>query len=187
MGVDLGGLRAGVAEEFLYVTDVGTGLEEVGSEAVAEGVGTRRSGDAGAGSGEFDDFLSGTNGERSIWACAGEEPGGGSVFTDVLAEGEESAFGQECVAVLTTLAGADVNELAVGVDIVDTESDDFTDAQAGGIEENEQCVVFDVVGSMDDATGVVAPENGGESAVAARPGHGSEGIGVSEDVTKEEA
>jgi hypothetical protein len=65
VGVDLGGLRAGVAEELLDVAEVGAGLEEVGGEAVAEGVGTGVGGDAGFAAGGGDDVLGGADGERA--------------------------------------------------------------------------------------------------------------------------
>ena len=42
MSVDLGGLQTGVTEQFLDDTQVGTAVEQVGGEAVAEGVGVGR-------------------------------------------------------------------------------------------------------------------------------------------------
>ena len=46
MSVDLGGLQAGVAQQFLHHPEVGAAVEQVGGEAVAEGVGMgRRRGD----------------------------------------------------------------------------------------------------------------------------------------------
>ena len=39
MSVDLCGLQTGVTQQFLHHPEVGTPVEEVGGEAVAEGVG----------------------------------------------------------------------------------------------------------------------------------------------------
>ena len=42
MSVDLRGLQAGVTQQFLHHPQVGAPVEEVGGEAVAEGVGVGR-------------------------------------------------------------------------------------------------------------------------------------------------
>jgi hypothetical protein len=42
MSVDLRGLQAGVTEQFLHHPQVGTPVQQVGGEAVAEGVGVGR-------------------------------------------------------------------------------------------------------------------------------------------------
>ena len=42
MSVDLRGLQAGVTQQFLHHTQVGAPVEEMGGEAVAEGVGVGR-------------------------------------------------------------------------------------------------------------------------------------------------
>lgn len=49
VGVELGGAYAFVAEHGLYGTEVGTALEEVGGEGVAQGVGGDGTRDAGTG------------------------------------------------------------------------------------------------------------------------------------------
>jgi hypothetical protein len=176
-----------VAEEFLDVADVGAAFEEVGSEAVAEGMGAGASRDAGTGTSEFDDFLGGPDGERAVGAGAREEPGGGAILAYVVAESGECAFGEESVAVLSTFARADMDELAVGIDVVDAQADDFSDAEAGGIEEHEESAVLEVVGCVDDATGILATEDGGETTVALGSGDGGERVGDAKDVLKEEA
>ena len=55
VGVDLGGGDVGVAQDFLYGAEVGAALEEVGAEAVSEGVRGEAAGDAGGVSGVADD------------------------------------------------------------------------------------------------------------------------------------
>ena len=42
MSVDLRGLQTGVTKQFLYHPEVGTTVQQVGGEAVAEGVGVGR-------------------------------------------------------------------------------------------------------------------------------------------------
>ena len=50
VGVELGGAYAFVAKHGLYGSEVGTALEEVGGEGVAQGVGGDGTSDAGTGS-----------------------------------------------------------------------------------------------------------------------------------------
>jgi hypothetical protein len=61
VGVDLGGADVSVAEQFLDGADIGAALEEVGGEAVAEGVAARVLGEAcsadGSGNGALNDGL----------------------------------------------------------------------------------------------------------------------------------
>ena len=51
----MGGGDVGVAQDFLYGAEVGAALEEVGAEAVSEGVRGEAAGDAGGVSGVADD------------------------------------------------------------------------------------------------------------------------------------
>jgi len=48
VGVDFGGSRAFVAEEFLYVAQIGAVFQQVGGEGVTEGVETELLGDFGS-------------------------------------------------------------------------------------------------------------------------------------------
>ncbi len=57
MGVDHGGFDVAVAQEFLDGADVVAGFEEVGGEAVAEGVGCGHFGDSGLEEGGVEGFL----------------------------------------------------------------------------------------------------------------------------------
>ena len=49
MGVDLGGGKGGMTEEGLHAAEVGTGIEEMGGEGMAQFVGCDVEGDVGVG------------------------------------------------------------------------------------------------------------------------------------------
>ena len=113
-GVDLGGREGGVAEELLDGAEVAAGLEEVGGERVAEGVGGRGRGQAELHPRRRDDLLDVARVERAA-AGAAEERGGG-----VGREGREGAVvldggagdGQDGDEALAAALAADAEHVA---------------------------------------------------------------------------
>jgi hypothetical protein len=78
VGVEGGGLEIAVAEEDLNGADVGAGFEEVGGEAVAEGMGGDVLVEAGGLGGAGADATDGLLDEGPAGDVAGEEPIGRS-------------------------------------------------------------------------------------------------------------
>ena len=139
MGVDLGGADVGVAEHGLDGAEVGAVHEEVGGEAVTEGVGGDVFGDASHAGVFLDDALDGTGGKAAIIAGS---VGGGEIFAiieekrgegigagvEVILDALGGGFGNEDWAVFAALA-ADDELAAVEVDGVAVELDEFGDAE----------------------------------------------------------
>jgi hypothetical protein len=186
VGVDPVGAWAVVAEELLNVTEVCAGLEEVGGEAVAEGVDGELLGDSGAEAGALEDFLEGAGGKVAAGSATGEEPAFGSFEVHAGADDRGGSIGEDGIAVLAALAGADAEEASVVVEVAGAEADDFADAEAGGVDEHEGGPVLDVADGGEDAADFVAAEDGGEAAVLAGLGE-REGEVNAEDVVSEES
>ena len=117
VGVDFGGAGGFVAEEGLDVAEVGAGFEEVGGEAVAEGV----DGDAFFNlrffEGVFEDGLDAAVGIGLVGG-AFEEVFVGFVLLDVAAEEVEGFGGEKGVAVFLSFGLGDADLHAFGVYIV---------------------------------------------------------------------
>ena len=127
MGVDLGGATALVAQELLDVPEIRAGLEEVGGEGVAEGVGGDPLGQAGGFGGPGDDPLHGAGGVVAAPVLAGEELLAAGEGLPVDPDGGQGLLGQEGVPILPALAAADPQETPVGVQVLGTESNRLAD------------------------------------------------------------
>ena len=117
MGVDFGGAGGFVAEEGLDVAEVGAGFEEVGGEAVAEGVDGDAFLDGRGFEGGFEDGLDAAVGIGLVGG-AFEEVFVGFVLLDVAAEEVEGFGGEKGVAVLFAFGLGDADLHAFGVYIV---------------------------------------------------------------------
>lgn len=117
VSVDFGGARGFVAEEGLDVAEVGAGFEEVGGEAVAEGVDRDAFLDAGFFDGFFEEGLDAAVGIGLV-ALAFEEVFLGFVLGDVAAEEVEGFGGKKGVAVFFSFGLGDADLHAFGVYVV---------------------------------------------------------------------
>ena len=117
MGVDFGGAGGFVAEEGLDVAEVGAGFEEVGGEAVAEGVDGDAFFDFGGFEGGFEDGLDAAVGIGLVGG-AFEKVLLGFVLLDVAAEEVEGFGGKKGVAVFFAFGLGDADLHAFGVYVV---------------------------------------------------------------------
>ena len=109
VGVDLGGLRVGVTEEFLDVPYVGAVLQEVGGEAVAEGMDADLLRDADLIFSSGKDFLYGACAEVAP-VLPFEEPGLGFVELEVGLEDALGSGGQYGIAVFPAFSAPDEDD-----------------------------------------------------------------------------
>lgn len=155
VGVDLGGVEAGVAEHFLDDPDVGTGLVHVGGAGMAEEV-------AGTGFGDSGEFESAAHpgaevGGGEAGGVAGEEEGGfvrnpghsGAGVFQIAVEpaGGPPADGEQAGA--SALALADEEGPRMAVVVAEVELDHLGSADAGGVEEFEDRPVAQSEGAAE--------------------------------------
>lgn len=145
MGVDLGGGDVGVAEHGLYGADVSTVHEEVGGEAMAQGMRGNVFGDAGHFGVFLDDAFDRARGETAVVAGSidrlkiatiiekkGSEGIGASI--EIILDPVGGSFGDENGAIFAAFATND--ELAaVKIDGVAIEFDEFGDTEPAGEKE----------------------------------------------------
>jgi hypothetical protein len=143
VGVEGGGLEVAVSEEDLNGADVGASFEEVGGEAMAEGMGGDVLVEAGGLGGAGADVADGLLDEGTAGDVAGEEPFFGLSGFPILAEDGQEPGREHDVAVLATLALADADDHTFAVDVVDAEGGDLGDAESSGVGGHEQGTVLD--------------------------------------------
>lgn len=161
VGVDFGGAGGFVAEEGLDVAEVGAGFEEVGGEAVAEGVDGDALFDLGFLESVFEDGLDAAVG-IGLAGLAFEEVFLGFVLLDVAAEEVEGFGGEKGVAVFFAFGLGDADLHAFGVYVGLFQGDGFADAEAGGVDGGEDGAVFEVGWGGEDELNFVLAEDDGE-------------------------
>lgn len=141
LGVNGSGFELFVAEELLDEADVGSAFEHVGGAGVADEVAASRAVDLGF----FDEL--GDHAAEDVgveWlAVAGEEEGGlvdvqgeaGAGFFEVAFEPFEGAVADGDDAVFVVFSLADLEGLAVAVEVVECEAGEFAAAEARAVEE----------------------------------------------------
>jgi hypothetical protein len=147
MGVALGCLEAGVAEQFGDVADVGSAVEQEGGDGVAEEVAASLLVDAGllevaldlAGEPVGADWCAHGGEEQSRSGVSVAEAGSGEV--EVEAHPEEGAFADGDVPVFGAFASADEDGGSFKVDVSDCQVDQFLAAQGAGVEDLEDGAV----------------------------------------------
>jgi len=141
VGVNGGDDRALVAEIDLNLAEVLALLQQVRCIRMTQGVDVRRFGDAGGQEGEPEGALERGAGHRfgrgarpaSTVPLGGEEEGRMAVRFPLLSQELQRALGQRDVTIRIALAGADVQEHALGIDIANLEAQPFPQAQATGV------------------------------------------------------
>lgn len=143
--VNGGGYRTLVAEIDLDLAEVLALLEQMRGIGVAQGVDVGLFGDAtgregkpeGSLQGGAAHWFGGSARAQATVPLGGKEQERMAVRFPLLAQEQERAPGQRDVAILIALAGADVQEHALGIDIADLEPESFTQAQSAGVNGDE--------------------------------------------------
>jgi hypothetical protein len=139
--VNDGGDRALMAEVDLDLAEVLALLQEVRRIRVAQGVDVRLLFDAAGLEGKAESALQrgtahrfgGGAGAQPTVPLGGKEQCGMAMRFPLLAQEQQGAFGQRDIAVLVTLAAADVNEHPFGINVADLQAQPFAQAQAAGV------------------------------------------------------
>ncbi len=151
-----------MAEEDLDEADIDAALEQMGGEAVTEGVGSKMGvkaallprlveGGAGGGLGQV--------GQRTL---AGKEPPGAAVGLPDLAEHVQDGLGQGQDSFFVALAD-DAQPHLVGVDGRDGQGDALGNPQALGVDEGEAAAQTRLVQGGDQAAAVVVTTDIGQA------------------------
>ena len=123
-----GGAEAVVPEQDLDRAEVGTGLEQVGGEAVSQGMHMDVLAQSRSLQGTPADHLDGARADRPVGLAPREEVRLGPVLRPVRAGDGQESRREHHVAVLVSLALADVEDHAGAVDVLDAEPGDRTAA-----------------------------------------------------------
>jgi len=197
VGVDLGGGEALVAEEFLDAAEVGAVVEQVGGEAVAEGVGA----DAGVEAGHDQilvelaaDGAGGDGGavfveEDAAGQWAGRIRLAGAVF-EVALEGLDGLAADGSEAVLAALA-ADAEDAFLHIEVGHVELDELADTDAGGVEDFEHGFIaggeqVGVAGGIEELLDFLEFQAAGEAFFLLGGSDGGEGVDADEAAAHEE-
>ena len=127
-----------MAEQGLHRADIDAGLEQMGGEAVAQGVCGRQLRDPSGRNGVFDGALDGPRMHVVLWPLAGEEPVLGMKQQPPGAQQRQQRDGQGHEAVLLAFAAADVNHHALAVDVADLQRAGLGDPQPRRVGHREQ-------------------------------------------------
>ena len=148
MGVDLSRGDAGVAQQFLDLTQVGAAGEQMGGETVPQGVGTDGVGEPACSRIAFDQFpdrlpaqsLTASRQQQPGWRGAGVGRQCSAFVCQVVANGFDRLSAQRHEPLFAPFA------LALAVPLVQVHVDglqmrDLGGAAAGGVEQFEQCSI----------------------------------------------
>lgn len=153
MDIDLSGADVLVAEQLLDSVDVGPACDEVGGEAVAEGVDAAFSKEAGACL-EFDEAFNegaGCNGKVALTGSE-EKVGFGMVGPNIAPEVCVEASRVECGTVFAAFALANPNGAMAGIEINDLQPAKLAETKAGGVghDKNRLCLTAVSAGHTDE-------------------------------------
>src|ERR1700688_4955323 len=144
MQIDRRLLKVAMPEQHLAGAQVGAGVEQMRGKAVAQSVGMDvlvfKAGACGGLLTGVPENLGGDRMTRRMPSVAGEQPIGGLAFqpAPVDAERIEQLGAEHDIAVLASLASADMNDHALAVDIADLQMRHFCAPCARGIERHQQ-------------------------------------------------
>ena len=170
MGVNGGDVWTLVAEVDLDLAEVFALFQQVGGVGMSQRVNVRVLFDAALIEGQAEGALErgaaqGFGGGAG--ALAGMTPGrkeqrGMTVRFPLLAQQPERAHGQRDVTILIALAGTDVNEHALGINVAHFQTQAFAQAQAAGIDRDQSDAVIEGWNGREDAAGFGGGEDDGE-------------------------
>jgi len=186
-GVMAGRLDPRMTEQDLDVPDVHPGLQQVGGEGMPERVGRDGLGDARPLGGGFDGIADRVDGDRIARHLAGEQPVLRLTRLPVpLPQHWKDLRRQDGIAVLSPLALLDADDHAGTVEVADFQSDQFGDAQPGGIAKAEHDLELEAGGMVEQAGDLLGAQDDrqlvGTPDVLGQPKHGLpwQGDGVEE-------
>ena len=170
VGVNGGDDGTLVAEVDLDLSQVLALFQQVGGVTVAQGVNVRVLFDGAGQEGQTEGALErgaaqgfcGGGGALAGMTLGRKEQRGMTVRFPKLAQEPERALGQRDVAILIALAGADVNEPALGINVAHFQTQGFAQAQAAGINEDQTDPMVQGGDGGQDAAGFGGGEDDGE-------------------------
>jgi len=140
-----------MAEQALDRVQIGSALEQVRREGVAQGVDAAPLVHAGLAFGAAIDALDAGDRDRSVFPLRGEEPRLGPCVAPVRAQLLEQARREQRIAIPTSLALLHANRPAVGVDVRDAQRDQLADAKPRGVGGHQQQPVLALPRLRQDA------------------------------------
>ena len=167
VGVDDGSHRAPMAEVDLDLAEVLALLQQVSGVAVPQGVDVRVLGDAAGLKGQAEGALEsgaahGPGGRGSADMAVtfgGKKQGGMTMGFPLLAQELQRALGQRHVAVLVALAGPDVQEQALRIDVAHLEPQAFAQAQAARVDRGQTNAMIQCLDCGQDAAHLAGRED----------------------------
>lgn len=170
VGVDLGRGEAAVSEEFLDRAEVGASVEEVGGEAVAEGVWTGSQVEAD-GFEVLDEQASDTSNRESSSEAVEEHGGFARLPGGTEADPAPKTFvghGTDGTKAFASSLASHANQLLFMVEVVEIEPDQFADAEASAIEGLEHRTIADAEwriegDGVEESDHVLDPKQPGEA------------------------
>ena len=170
VGVNGGDDRAPVAQIDLDLAEVLALFQQMRRVGMSQGMDVRLLGDGAGLEGETKGPLQGAAAHRfggaagspSTVTLGGKEKDRMTMGFPLLAQEQQSAFGQGYVAILITFAGADVQEHALRIDVADLQAKPFTQAQAAGVNSGQSDAMIQGGNSGEDAAHLGSGEDDGE-------------------------
>ena len=170
MGVDGGDDGTFVAEVDLDLAEVLALFEQVRGVGMAQGVNVGVFFDAAGIEGQPEGALErgaahgfgGGGGALAGMTPGGEDQRGMAMGFPLLAQEQERAPGQRDVTILIALAGADVKEAALGINVTDLEVQAFAQTQAAGIDRDQSDAMIKGGNGGEEASGFGGGEDDGE-------------------------
>src|SRR5260370_28486573 len=136
--VAAGAPQRAMAQQILDQHQIGAGIEQVGGKTVPQAVRGGTGGQAGLNAGAVKNTPRRIERDRAGRCGAGKQPDARLGQAPVGTQHFEQAWRQDGQASLTALAGANVNDHALRIDVLDTQVADLAQTQAGGVARHEQ-------------------------------------------------
>ncbi len=189
MQVAHGGADMTMAEQALDGVQVDAGFEQVGGEAVAQGVDAGGVGKTGGIAGGPVHALGGTVAHGAVAGLVGEQPGARTAGLPVQAQGVQKPGREQRITILPAFALAYLEAHAVGggFDVADLEGADFRDTQAGGVGGHQDGAGAQGGAGTEQALDFVAGEDDRQPLGYFGHGDVDAGVGALEDAFKEKA
>lgn len=179
---DLGIARRGrqvlMAEQHLDRADIGSGFEQVGSNAVAQGMDAYGLAKLRRFAGMPTHHVEGGRGERPGPVSPGKQPVFRPNFLLIGAQHEEQLCRQHDVSVAVSFALFDPNQHAVAVDIGDSQAYNFRDSQTGGIGGHQRCPELQARHRREKSHDFFGTQDHGKLVVLARVGDALDHFGA---------
>ena len=150
LSVAFGGANVGVAQEGLNVADIGAAFEKVGREGVTEIVDGNLFLYLGAVNGFLEDVLGGADCQMAVCGLPRKKPVLNTRKITVLVYKPGSFSRENRKAIFAALAEFDLDYPAGQINVLPPERDNFTDPQAGRVNQHEKQAMLDVFFQIED-------------------------------------